>query len=87
MRPAPGASRLAGTVALTQLIGWGSTYSIPAVLARPMAEDLGMPLAVAFGASSAFLLAMAGISPWLGAASERLGTGARRAICGGRGRC
>ena len=73
MRPAPGASRLAGTVALTQLIGWGSTYSIPAVLARPMAEDLGMPLAVAFGASSAFLLAMAGISPWLGAAFERRG--------------
>ncbi len=71
--PAPGAARLAGTVALTQLIGWGSTYSIPAVLARPMAEALGMPLAVAFGASSAFLLAMAGLSPWLGPLFERHG--------------
>ncbi|MDF2232572.1 MFS transporter [Albimonas sp. CAU 1670] len=69
----PGAARLAGMVALTQLIGWGSTYSIPAVLARPMAEALGMPLALAFGASSAFLLAMAGVSPWLGPVFERRG--------------
>lgn len=74
-RPAArsGAARLAGMVAITQLIGWGCTFSVPAVFARPMAESLGMPLALAFGASSAFLLAMAGLSPFLGPLFERHG--------------
>ena len=77
--PAPSPSRSAGSlrlvvaVAVTQLIGWGTTFNAPAVLGRPMGEALGMSLPAAFAAASAFLLSLAVASPLLGPVMVRHG--------------
>ena len=42
---------------LTQLIGWGTTFYIPAVLAHVMAADVGWSLPQVFGAVAAFAIA------------------------------
>lgn len=67
------AARLVLAVAITQLIGWGTTFNAPAVLGRPMAESLGMSLPAAFASASAFLLSLAAVSPMLGPVMVRHG--------------
>ena len=42
-----------------QTLAWGSTYYLPAILAAPMARDLGVSTGVVFGAFSAALLVAA----------------------------
>lgn len=50
----------------TQTLAWGSTYYLPAILAIPMARDLGMPASWVFGAFSAALVLAALIGPVAG---------------------
>lgn len=49
-----------------QILAWGSTYYLPAVLAVPIAQDTGWPLAWLFGALSIGLVASGLVSPRIG---------------------
>jgi predicted MFS family arabinose efflux permease len=68
--------RVTVVLGLSQTIGWASSYYLPAVLAAPMAAELGLPAVWVF---AAFSLAMA-VSAVVGPAS-----GARVDAFGGRG--
>lgn len=56
-----------------QLLAWGSTYYLPAVLAGPIAADTGWPIAWIFGALSVGLLVSGLVSPRVGHLIERRG--------------
>ena len=72
---------LGAILSVTQVIGWAGTYFAPAVLARPIADDLGMTLPEAMAGSSAFLVGMATASRLLAPAYGRYGAG--RVLVGG----
>lgn len=57
-------------------VSWASSYYIPAVLAVPMAEDLGLSPVWVFGAFSMAMVVSAMVGPW---------AGARIDVFGGRG--
>jgi MFS family permease len=63
------------TVALgfTQTVAWASSTYLPAILAVPMAADLGVAPATVFGAFSASLVVMALAGPPVGRAIDRHG--------------
>ena len=66
----------AGTVAslgTAQTLAWASTYYLPAILAAPIARDLGTTVPTVFAAFSAALVVSALIGPRSGAAIDRLG--------------
>lgn len=56
-------------------VSWASSYYIPAVLAVPMAEDLGLSPVWVFGAFSMAMVVSALVGPWAGARID--GTGGR----------
>lgn len=56
-----------------QTIAWASSYYLPAVLATPMARDLGLSPVWIFAAFSAAMIVSALIGPWSGARIDRLG--------------
>ena len=58
---------------VTQILAWGSSYYLPAVLAEPIVRDTGWPLAWVVGGLSIGLLVAALISPRVGKAIERRG--------------
>lgn len=58
---------------VTQILAWGSSYYLPAVLAKPIADDTGWPLGWIVGGLSLGLLMAALISPKVGHAIERHG--------------
>ncbi len=58
---------------VTQIMAWGSSYYLPAVLAGPIARDMHWPLGWAVGGPSLGLLVAALVSPRVGAAIERHG--------------
>jgi predicted MFS family arabinose efflux permease len=65
-----------GTVAAlgtTQTLAWASTYYLPAMLATPMARDLGVSIPTVFAAFSAALVVSALLGPRAGSAIDRLG--------------
>ena len=45
-------------IGVSQTIAWGSSYYLPAILAEPMARDLGLAPPWVFGAFSAALVAI-----------------------------
>jgi MFS family permease len=49
-----------------QTLAWGSTYYLPAILAAPMARELGLSTGVVFGAFSASLVIAAVLGPVAG---------------------
>lgn len=49
-----------------QILSWGSTYDLPAVLAVPVAEDTGWSLGWLFGALLVGLVASGLVSPRVG---------------------
>jgi MFS family permease len=49
-----------------QTLAWGSTYYLPAILAAPMARDLGVSTGLVFGAFSAALVVAAVLGPMAG---------------------
>jgi predicted MFS family arabinose efflux permease len=57
----------------TQTLAWASSYYLPAILAAPMARDLGLTTSWIFGAFSAALLLSAGLGPAVGRAIDRRG--------------
>lgn len=49
-----------------QTLAWGSTYYLPAILAAPMARDLGVSTGLVFGAFSSALVVAAVLGPLVG---------------------
>jgi predicted MFS family arabinose efflux permease len=58
---------------LTQILAWGSSYYLPAVLAKPIAAETGWPLTLVIGGLSLGLLVGGVISPAVGRAIDRTG--------------
>ncbi len=71
--PAPGISRVAVVVGVSQLIVYGCTYYLPAVLAAPAAADLGLSRAAVLGAFSWALLVAGLGAPIVGRRIDRAG--------------
>ena len=57
----------------TQTLAWASSTYLPAILAAPIARDLGISRATVFGAFSVSLLVMAACGPMVGRAIDRAG--------------
>lgn len=68
-----GALRPALGLGATQMLGWGSSYYLPATLAAPMALELGLPTHWILAAFSWALVVSALLGPVFGAAIDRLG--------------
>ena len=64
--PEPSPRVVITTLGVTQILAWGSSYYLPAVLAKPIAADTGWSLAWVLGGLSAGLLAAGLISPKIG---------------------
>jgi MFS family permease len=60
-------------IGVAQILAWGSSYYLPAVLAVPIAADTGWPLAWLYGALSVGLLVSGLVSPRIGHIIERHG--------------
>ena len=71
--PAPHRARIIAALGVTQIFAWGSSYYLPAVLARPIAADTGWPFPWVVGGLSLGLLAAALVSPHVGRTIERHG--------------
>ena len=70
---APGRRTVVLALGTTQTVAWGSSYYLPAILAAPMARDLGLATPWVFGAFSAALVLSALLAPWAGRAIDRRG--------------
>jgi len=57
----------------TQTLAWGSSYYLPAILAEPIAEGLGLSRAMVFGIFSGSLLLSAFLGPAVGRAIDNRG--------------
>jgi predicted MFS family arabinose efflux permease len=70
------AERRVRTVAMlggAQTLAWASSYYLPAMLAAPMARDLGVATPTVFAAFSVALVVSAGVGPYAGRAIDRWG--------------
>lgn len=56
-----------------QTVAWASTYYLPAVLATPMAQELGISPVMVFAAFSAAMVVSAFVGPWAGVMIDRHG--------------
>ncbi len=61
------------TLGVTQIFAWGSSYYLPAVLAKPVAADTGWSLSWVVSGVSLGLLIAGLASPWVGRAIARHG--------------
>ncbi|RST53909.1 MFS transporter [Variovorax sp. MHTC-1] len=68
-------SRFATVAALgtAQTLAWASSYYLPAMLAVPMARDLGIAPSTVFAAFSVALIVSAALGPYAGRAIDRFG--------------
>ncbi len=62
-----------GVLAVTQLIGWGTTFESVGVLGRRLAPDLGLPNEIAFAGLSVMMMVSALLSPLTGRLLDRHG--------------
>jgi MFS family permease len=65
--------RAVAALSVTQLIGWGATFWLPAVTGPAMARDLGVALPMVMAGPTVMLVVMAMVSWPLGTAFERYG--------------
>lgn len=66
-------TRVVAALGTAQTLAWASSYYLPAVLATPMARDLGTGAPTVFAAFSVALVLSALIGPWAGRTIDRLG--------------
>jgi predicted MFS family arabinose efflux permease len=69
----PGPRVVISALGMTQILAWGSSYYLPAVLAKPIAADTGWPLSLVAAGLSLGLLASGLASPRVGRAIDRFG--------------
>ncbi len=69
----PGRRTVVLALGASQTVAWGSSYYLPAILAEPMARDLGLAPPSVFGAFSAALVLSALLGPSVGRAVDRRG--------------
>jgi predicted MFS family arabinose efflux permease len=65
--------RATAVLAVTQVIGWGSTFYLPGVISRTMATDIGVSPEFIFGGVTIMLVVSGLISPALGRLLDRHG--------------
>jgi predicted MFS family arabinose efflux permease len=65
--------RVVGTLGTAQTLAWASSYYLPAMLAAPMARELGLSVTMVFAAFSLALLLAAAVGPFAGRAIDRFG--------------
>ena len=65
--------RVVGTLGAAQTLAWASSYYLPAMLAAPMADDLGVPTPTVYAAFSGAMVVSAFVGPWAGLAIDRHG--------------
>lgn len=65
--------RVVGGLGTAQTLAWASSYYLPAMLAAPMARDLGVPTPTVYAAFSGAMVASALVGPWAGQAIDRHG--------------
>ena len=68
-------------LALTRIIGWGSTFYSPSVLVRALDREIGLNPEIVFGGITILLITGALIAPAIGRQLDREGT--RRSMCMG----
>lgn len=66
-------SRLVWAMGLTQILAWGSTYYLPAVLAAPIAKETGWSITSVVGGLSWGMLVAGASSPAVGRQIDRYG--------------
>ncbi len=66
-------ARVVTVLGTTQTLAWASSYYLPAILAAPIAEDLGLSRALVFGVFSGSLLLTALLGPAAGRAIDQRG--------------
>ncbi|MES2185011.1 MAG: MFS transporter [Pseudomonadota bacterium] len=71
--PLPRRTLTVATLGTTQTLAWASSYYLIAMLAAPMARDMGVAPATPFAAFSAALLVSAALGPQAGKAIDRFG--------------
>jgi MFS family permease len=69
----PPARLLVPALGVTQILAWGSSYYLPAVLARPISDDTGWPLTWVVGGLSLGLLIAGLVSPLVGRQIHKYG--------------
>ncbi|MFY1946549.1 MFS transporter [Achromobacter xylosoxidans] len=62
-----------GALGTAQTLAWASSYYLPAMLAAPMAADLGVATPTVFAAFSGAMVVSALVGPWAGLAIDRHG--------------
>ena len=65
--------RVVITLGVSQTFAWGSTYYLPAILAKPMGASLGVSASYVFAVFSLSLLVTALLGPWFGRAIDQKG--------------
>lgn len=70
---AEGVGRTVAALGTTQTLAWASSYYLPAMLAVPMAQSLGVGVSTVFAAFSAALVVSAILGPHAGRAIDRWG--------------
>lgn len=65
--------RVVGALGTAQTLAWASSYYLPAMLAAPMAADLGVATPTVFAAFSGAMVVSALVGPWAGLVIDRHG--------------
>lgn len=64
--------RTVAALGSAQTLAWGSTFYLPAMLAAPMARDLGVSVPMVFAAFSVALVVSALLGPYAGRVIDRV---------------
>lgn len=73
LHPAVNRTKLVWAMGITQILAWGSTYYLPAVLAAPIAQDTGWSLTTVVGGLSWGMVVAGATSPAVGRYIDRHG--------------
>jgi MFS family permease len=71
--PEPSRRVVISALGITQILAWGTSYYLPAVLAKPISADTGWPLTWVVGGLSLGLVAAGLVSPRIGRAIHAVG--------------
>jgi MFS family permease len=71
--PRPSPVRTVAALGTAQTLAWASSYYLPAIVAAPIARELGLPVSTVFAAFSVALVVSALLGPHAGQAIDRWG--------------